>query len=62
MHISTIEGDIKSKDKQIASYNDYLTRYQQDLKNKYGQMEASLNSLNKNSQSLNSLGTTTNGQ
>jgi len=62
MHISTIDGDIKSKDKQIASYNDYLTRYQQDLKNKYGQMEASLNSLNKNSQSLNFLGNTTTGQ
>jgi flagellar hook-associated protein 2 len=54
--VSTIDGQIKSKDKEIADYNDYLARYQADLKRKYGQMEASLNAMNKNAQSLNQLG------
>jgi len=54
--VSTIDGQIKAKDKEIADYNDYLTRYQADLKRKYGEMEASLNAMNKNAQSLNQLG------
>jgi flagellar hook-associated protein 2 len=54
--VSTIDSQIKAKDKEIADYNDYLVRYQQDLKVKYGQMEASLNAMNKNAQSLNNLG------
>ncbi|MEI8094998.1 MAG: flagellar filament capping protein FliD [Spirochaetales bacterium] len=62
MHISTIEGDLTAKKKEISNYNDYLTRYQQDLKTKYGNMEASLNALNKNSASLNALNSNTSGQ
>ena len=54
--VSTIDGQIKAKDKEIADYNDYLVRYQADLKRKYGEMEASLNAMNKNAQSLNQLG------
>ncbi len=54
--ISGIDGQIKSKTKEIADYNDYLARYQADLKRKYGQMEASLNSMNKSAQSMNNLG------
>ena len=56
MRISTIDTDIKAKTKEIADYNDYLARYQSDLKRKYGQMEANLNAMNKNAQSLNQLG------
>lgn len=59
--VSTIDTQIKAKDKEISDYNEYLVRYQQDLKVKYGQMEASLNAMNKNAQSLNQLGNN-NGQ
>jgi len=55
MRISSIESQIKSKTKEMADYNDYLVRYQQDLKRKYGQMESSLNSMQKSAQSLNGL-------
>jgi flagellar hook-associated protein 2 len=56
LKISSLDGQIKDKTKEMANYNDYLARYQADLKRKYGQMEAALNSMNKNAQSLNSLG------
>ncbi len=62
MRITTIEGSIKDKSKEITNYNDYLARYQQDLKVKYGQMEASLNSLNKNSASLDALNNNSSNQ
>jgi len=54
--ISTLDGQIKSKSKEMADYNDYLVRYQQDLKRKYGQMESSLNAMNKSAQSLSGMG------
>jgi flagellar hook-associated protein 2 len=56
MKISSLDSQIKSKTQEMADYNDYLARYQQDLKRKYGQMEASLNAMNKNAQSLSGLG------
>jgi len=56
MKISSLDNEIKSKNKEIADYNDYLARYQQNLKEKYGQMESSLNAMNKSAQSLNGLG------
>ena len=58
LKISTLDNEIKSKTKEMADYNDYLARYQQDLKRKYGQMESSLNAMNKNAQSLSGLGGT----
>jgi flagellar hook-associated protein 2 len=61
MKISGIDGQIKDKTKEISDYNDYLARYQADLKRKYGQMEASLNAMNKNSQSMNSLNSNNTG-
>ncbi len=57
LKVSTLDGQIKDKNKEMANYNDYLARYQADLKRKYGQMEAALNSMNKSAQSL----STTNG-
>jgi len=61
MKISSLDGQIKTKTKEMADYNDYLVRYQQDLKRKYGQMESSLNAMNKNAQSLSGLGGGNNG-
>lgn len=55
LKVSSLDTQIKAKTREIADYNDYLTRYQQDLKRKYGQMEASLNAMNKNAQSLGGL-------
>ena len=45
--ISTIDGQISQTDKKIRDYNVYLTQYEQDLKRKYGNMESSLNSMQK---------------
>lgn len=56
MKVSTLDNDIKSKSKEISDYNDYLVKYQQDLKEKYGQMESNLNAMNRNAQSLSGLG------
>ena len=56
MKISSLDTQIKSKTKEMADYNDYIARYQQDLKRKYGQMESSLNAMNKSAQSLSGLG------
>jgi len=53
---STLDGQIKDKTREISDYNDYLSRYHQDLKEKYGQMEATLNAMNKSADSLNQLG------
>ena len=61
MKIASVDGQIKTKTKEMADYNDYLVRYQQDLKRKYGQMESSLNAMNKNAQSLNGLNNGNNG-
>lgn len=55
MRVSSLDAQIKTKTKEMADYNDYLARYQQDLKRKYGLMESSLNAMQKNSESLNSL-------
>jgi len=60
MRIASLDTQIKAKSKEMDDYNDYLARYQQDLKRKYGQMESSLNSMNKSAQSLNSLGNNNN--
>ncbi len=57
LRVSSLDSQIKSKTKEMADYNDYLARYQADLKRKYGMMESSLNSMQKNSESLNSLNT-----
>jgi len=58
--ISSIDTQIKAKNREMDDYKDYLARYEQDLKRKYGQMEASLNAMQKNSQSLNNLNTNNN--
>lgn len=55
MRVTSLDSQIKSKTKEMAEYNDYLARYQQDLKRKFGLMESSLNSMQKNAQSLNNL-------
>jgi len=60
MKMASLDTQIKAKTKEMADYNDYLARYQQDLKRKYGQMESSLNSMQKNSQSLNNLNNSNN--
>ncbi len=60
LRVSSLDTQIKAKTKEMADYNDYLARYQQDLKRKYGQMESSLNAMNKNAQSLSGLNTNNN--
>lgn len=55
MRVASLDAQIKTKTKEMADYNEYLARYQQDLKRKYGLMESSLNSMQKNAQSLNNL-------
>ena len=60
LRISSLDTQIKDKSKEITDFNDYLARYQADLKRKYGMMESSLNSMQKNSQSLNSLNSNSN--
>lgn len=45
--IATLDGQITQTDKKIRDYNDYLVRYEEDLKRKYGAMESSLNSMQK---------------
>lgn len=60
MKISTLDTQIKTKAKEITDYNDYLARYEQNLKVKYGQMESQLNSMNKSAESLNGLNNSSN--
>ncbi|OQY41026.1 MAG: hypothetical protein B6229_00250 [Spirochaetaceae bacterium 4572_7] len=44
--ITTIDGKIKRTDKEITDYKDDLITYEQTIRRKYGQMDATLNSLN----------------
>jgi flagellar hook-associated protein 2 len=52
MKIGTLDTQITQTDRKIGNYNQYLVRYEQDLKKKYGAMEGALNSLEKNSQAI----------
>lgn len=44
--ISTIDSKIKRQDKQITDYKDDLISYEDTIRRKYGQMDATINSLN----------------
>ncbi len=44
--ISTIDSKIKRQDKQISDYKDDLITYESTIRRKYGQMDATINSLN----------------
>jgi flagellar hook-associated protein 2 len=50
--IGTIDSEIGRTGKRIQDYNNYLVKYESDLKRKYGMMESSLNSLEKNSRAI----------
>jgi flagellar hook-associated protein 2 len=52
MKIGTLDTQISQTDRKISTYNQYLARFEQDLKKKYGAMEGALNSLEKNSQAI----------
>jgi len=52
LKISTLDTQIGQTKRKIDSYNQYLSRYEQDMKRKYGAMEGALNSLEKSSQTI----------
>ncbi|NNM54202.1 MAG: flagellar filament capping protein FliD [Spirochaetales bacterium] len=53
--VASIDARIKDKDNQVREYKDYLSHYEQDLKVKYGNMAAMLDSMKKSSSDLDSL-------
>lgn len=43
--VSTLDSQIDRQNREIRSFNDYLVRYEQDLRRRYGQMEGALNRM-----------------
>ncbi|NOY10162.1 MAG: flagellar filament capping protein FliD [Spirochaetes bacterium] len=55
-HLTTLDGQISRKNRDINNYEDHLKKYEADLKYKYGKMEGALQALEKNSKALENLG------
>lgn len=43
--VGTLDSQISRQDQEIQQFQDYLRRYEQDLRRRYGQMEGALNRL-----------------
>ncbi len=43
--VNTLNSQIDRQNREIRNFNDYLVRYEQDLKRRYGQMEGALNRM-----------------
>lgn len=51
--VASLDSRIKDEDNQMREYKDYLTQYEQNLKEKYGNMAAMLDSMKQSSADLN---------
>ena len=53
MKVATLDTQISQGEQENSrNYNQYLSRYESDIKRKYGAMEGALNSLEKSSQTI----------
>lgn len=52
MKTTTLESQISQTNRRIDNYNQYLERFESDLKRKYGAMEGALGNLEKSSQTI----------
>jgi len=53
--ISTIDSQIKRNEKEISDYKDDLITYEETIRRKYGQMDATINSLNSSMKAIENL-------
>lgn len=53
--LSMLDNNIKRADKEIDNYNDHLVRYEENIRRKYGNMEAVLNSLESSTKAIENL-------
>jgi flagellar capping protein FliD len=53
--VSTFDGSISRREKEIVDYNRYLEDYERKLKEKYYTMEGTLNTLQESSKALDNL-------
>jgi flagellar hook-associated protein 2 len=52
MKNTTIDSQIRRNNREISNYNEYLERYEQDLRRKYGMMEGAIESMEQSSQAI----------
>lgn len=50
--VNTLDSQIDRQNREIRNFNDYLVRYEQDLKRRYGQMEGALNRMQETGKAL----------
>jgi len=50
--VTNLDSNIARQDREINEYNNYLVRYEQDLKRKYGAMEGALNRMESTGQAI----------
>lgn len=53
--VKTIDSQIKRNDKDISDYKEDLITYEETIRRKYGQMDATINTLNSSMQSIENL-------
>lgn len=53
---NTLDTQIKAKESEIKKFEEYLERYESDLKEKYGKMEGAINQLEASSRDIRNLG------
>ncbi|MBN2618155.1 MAG: flagellar filament capping protein FliD, partial [Spirochaetales bacterium] len=58
--VSTIDAQIKRGEKQISDYKDDLISYEEDIRRQYGNMDATINTLNNSMKSIENLTNTGN--